>query len=159
MRRVIEAMLILLLVPGFNFAQSSQSNWDNLKQLAPGQPIWIVLNDAKSYKAEFQGVSSDAIVVCLATGDQTFEWQSVLRVSTQGRSHRRRNALLGLAMGTGAGVIVGVASPELGQGKCSQGSCVDAGQVLALGVAGAAAGAVVGAVIPTGGWHDVYRAR
>jgi hypothetical protein len=159
MRRVIEAMLILLLVPGFNFAQSPQRNWDNLKQLAPGQPIWIVLNDAKSYKAEFQGVSSDAIVVRLATGDQAFERQSVLRISTQGKSQRGRNALIGLAVGTGAGIIVGVASPELGQGKCSQGSCIDVGQVSALGVAGAAAGAVLGAVIPTGGWHDVYRAR
>jgi hypothetical protein len=59
----------------------------------------------------------------------------------------------------GAGIIVGVASPELGQGKCSQGSCVNATSVPVAGVAGAAAGAGLGAAIPTHGWHEVYRAR
>ena len=159
MKRVIETLLLLCLVSGCSLAQSPQSNWDNLKQLAPGQQIRIVLNDAKSYKAGFQSVTDDAIVVRLANDDQTFERQSVLRVSTQGKNHRRRNALIGLAVGTGAGIIVGVASPELGQGKCAQGSCVNAGTASLTGAAGAAAGAVVGAVIPTGRWHDVYRAR
>jgi hypothetical protein len=31
--------------------------------------------------------------------------------------------------------------------------------VAALGVWGAGLGSVMGAVIPTGRWHDVYRAR
>jgi hypothetical protein len=159
MKRIIETLPILLLVPGFNFAQSRQSDWDNLRQLAPGQSIRIVLNDAESCMAEFRGVTTDALVVRLAQGDQTLQRHSVLRVSTQHKSHRGRNALIGVAAGIGAGIIVGVASPELGQGKCSHGSCVDAGQVSALGVAGATAGAVVGAVIPRGGWHNVYRAR
>ena len=150
---------LLLLLPASAFAQASQSNWDNLKELAPGQQIEIVLNDAKGYKAEFQSVSDDAIVVRLKTGDQTLERQTILRISTQGRSHRRRNVLIGLAAGTGAGIIVGVASPELGQGKCPQGSCIDAGTASLTGAAGAAAGAVLGAAIPTGRWHDVYRAR
>jgi hypothetical protein len=159
MKRLIEAQLLLLLLPRFGLAQAAPNNWDNLKQLAPGQQIRVVLNDAKSYKAGFQSVTDDAIVVRLATGDQTFERQNVLRVSTQGNNHRRRNALIGLAVGMGAGIIVGVASPELGQGKCAQGSCVDAGTASLTGAAGAAVGAVTGAVIPTGGWHDVYRAR
>ena len=125
MKRVVETLLFLLLVPGFGLAQSSQNNWDNLKQLAPGQQIRIVLNNAKSYTGQFQSVSDAGIVVRSATGGQVFERQSVLRVSTQGKSHRGRNALIGLAVGTGAGIIVGIASPELGQGKCAQGSCVN----------------------------------
>ena len=157
MKRVVETLLLLLLVPGFSLAQSSQNNWDDLKQLAPGQQIRIVLNDAKSYKAEFQSVTGEAVVVRLATGDQTFERQTVLRVSTQSKSHRGRNALIGLAVGTGAGLIVGAASPELGQGTCGQGSCVNAASVALPGAAGAVVGAVIGAVIPTGRWHDVYR--
>ena len=159
MKRVIGALLLSLLLPGLDFAQSSQSDWDDLKQLAAGQQIRIVLNDAKSYNAAFQSVTGDAIVVRLANGDQTFERQSVLRVSTQGKSHRGRNALIGLAVGTGAGIIVGAASPELGQGTCGQGSCVNAASVALPGAAGAVVGAVIGAAIPTGRWHDVYRAR
>jgi hypothetical protein len=139
--------------------QNAKANWDNLKSLAPGDDIRIVLNDAKSYGAKFQSVSDEAIVVRVGTGEQTFTRETVLRVSAKGASHRRRNALLGLAAGTGTGVIVAVASPELGTGKCAQGSCVDAGFVSALGFVGAAIGAGVGAIVPTGGWHDVYRAR
>ena len=36
MKRVIGTLLLLLMVTGFGSAQSSQNNWDNLKQLAPG---------------------------------------------------------------------------------------------------------------------------
>lgn len=153
-----ETLLLVLILPGFGLAQSSMDNWDNLKELALGQQVRVVLNDAKSYEGKFESLTDDAIVVRLNTGDRTFERQRVLRVSTQGKSHRRRHALIGLAVGTGTGIIVGVASPELGQGKCSHGSCVDAGTASMTGAAGAAVGAVVGAVIPTGGWQNLYRA-
>jgi hypothetical protein len=146
------------MVPGFGLAQPLQNNWDNLRQLGPGQQIRIVLNDAESYTGQFQSASDERLVVRTGGTDQTFERQNVLRVSTRGTSHRGRNALIGLAVGAGAGVIVGVASPELGQGKCAQGSCVDAGTVSILGFWGGVLGAGLGAVIPTGGWHDVYRA-
>ena len=140
-------------------AKSPQANWDNLKGLATGDDIRLVLNDTKSYKAKFQSVSDETIAVRLVTGEQTFPRESVLRVSTKGKSHRGRNALIGLAVGAGAGVIVGVASPELGQGKCAQGSCINAESAALAGFVGAAVGTGLGAVLPTGGWHDVYRAR
>jgi small nuclear ribonucleoprotein (snRNP)-like protein len=158
MKRVTETLLLLLLVPGLSLAQSSQNNWDNLKQLAPGQQVQVVLNDAKSYRGQLQTVGDDALMLRLATGEQTFERQNVLRVSTRGKSHRGRNALIGLAVGAGAGVVVGVASPELGTGKCAQGSCVDAGTVSVVGFLGGVLGAGLGAAMPTRGWHDVYRA-
>ncbi len=158
MKGVIETLLPLLLVPALSFSESSQSSWDDLKQLAAGQQIRIVLNDAKSYEAKFQGVTDEAVVVRLATGDQVFGRHNVLRVSTRGKRHRGRNALIGLAVGAGAGVIIAVASPELGTGKCAQGSCVDAGTISQLGIVGGAVGAGLGAAIPTGAWYDVYRA-
>ena len=158
MKGAIETLLPLLLVPALSFAESSQSRWNDIKQLAAGQQIRIVLNDAKSYEAKFQSVTDEAVVVRLATGERTFERQNVLRVSTRGKRHRGRNALIGLAVGAGAGVIIAVASPELGTGKCAQGSCVDAGTISQLGVVGGAVGAGLGAAIPTGAWYDVYRA-
>jgi small nuclear ribonucleoprotein (snRNP)-like protein len=139
--------------------KSAQANWESLKQLASGQEVQVVLNDAKSYRGQLQSVGDDALVLRLATGEQTFERQNVLRVSTRGKGHRGRNTLIGLAVGAGAGVIVGVASPELGQGKCAQGSCINAESAALAGFVGAAVGTGVGAVLPTGGWHDVYRAR
>ncbi len=140
-------------------AKSRQANWENLKRLAPGQQIRVVLKDAKAYTGQFHSLSDEGLVIRTGGGEQTVERPSILRVSTQGKSHRGRNALIGLAVGAGAGVIVGVASPELGQGKCAQGSCINAVAPTLTGFVGAVAGAGLGAVLPTGGWRDVYRAR
>jgi RNase P/RNase MRP subunit p29 len=140
-------------------AQSAQDSWDNVKQLKPGQQIRVVLNDAKSYTGQMGSVSDEGLVIRTGGGEQTLERQNILRVSSQGKSHRGRNALIGLAVGAGAGVVIGVASPELGQGKCAQGSCTNAESATLAGFVGAAVGTGLGAVLPTGGWHDVYRTR
>lgn len=162
MKKLRMTVLSIVWVSSFTPAAVSTepANWDNLKQLAAGVEVKIVLNDAKAHGGQFKAVTDEAIVLRLASGaEQTFARQDVLRVSTEGKKHRGRNALIGLAVGTGAGVIVGVASPELGQGTCQQGSCVNAASVALPAFVGAAVGAGVGAVIPAGGWHDVYRAR
>jgi len=134
-------------------AKSTQANWDNLKGLTPGDDIRIVLNDKKSYRAKFQSVSDEAIVVRLATGDQAFERQSVLRVSTKGASHRTRNALIGAGVGAGVGAA--------GFGVCDYREVIPCGgEGAAIGaVLIAPIGAVAGALVPTGRWHDVYRGR
>jgi len=141
-------------------AVTNPADWNNLRQLAAGVEVAIVLNDASAHRGQFRALTDEAIVVRLATGDErTFQRQTVLRVSTRGRNHRGRNVLIGLAAGLGAGMIAGAASPELGQGTCQHGSCVNAASVAVPGFAGAVVGAAIGAAIPTGGWHDVYRAR
>jgi len=140
-------------------AQSAKDSWDNVKQLKPGQQIRVVLNDAKSYTGQMGSVSDEGLVIRTGGGEQTVARQNILRVSSQGKSHRGRNALIGLAVGAGAGVVIGVASPEVGQGKCAQGSCINAEAPTLTGFVGAAAGTALGAVLPTGGWHDVYRTR
>jgi hypothetical protein len=135
---------------------STQANWEVLKQLASGQQIRIVLNDAKSYKGQFQRVSDEELVVRSGGGDQTFARPSILRISTKGASHRGRNALIGAGVGAGVGAAA--------WGVCPQGGYREVipcgGKGAAIGAAMfAPMGALVGAVIPTGGWHDVYRVR
>ena len=131
--------------------QVALANWDNLKQLAPGQQIKVVLNDAKSYRGKLQTMSDEAIVVHLATGEQSFARQSVLRVSSKGQSHRWRNAAIGTAAGLGAGFLIGA--------KASSGSEIAPIIYLMAVPISAGAGAGVGAALPTGRWYDVYRAR
>jgi len=162
MKRLVLTILSLVFVSSLAVAaaKTDASSWDNLKELGPGMEVKIVLNDAREYSGEFKAVTDEALVLRLATGaEQSFARRDVLRVSTEGKKHRTRNTLIGLAIGTGAGVIVGVASPELGQGTCAHGSCINAESAAVTGIVGAAAGAAVGAAIPTGGWRDVYRAR
>jgi hypothetical protein len=152
MRRHIFAIIGALLLAGSASAQKPPDSWDNLKQLVPGEAVRVVLNDAKSYQGKFELVSDEAITVRLAAAEQSFARQDILRVSAKGDPHRMRNALIGA--GIGAGVAGALAAKNYHNDPESGAYAV------ALGIPFAAvAGAGVGAVMPTGGWHDIYRAR
>jgi hypothetical protein len=160
MRDVVGKLFLILLflsVPVSGMAQPAKDSWGNLKQLASGQQIWIVLNDAKSYSGQFQSVSNDGIVLRLGKDNQMFERQNVLRVSTKGASHRKRNALIGAGIGFAVGLGTGAAESASNRKEWPQNKYTEAGAIVGVGLAGV--GALIGAVLPTGGWHDVYRAR
>jgi hypothetical protein len=137
----------------------NQANWDRLKQLSAGEEIQVVQNDAKSSRSNFRSVTDEAIVVSTATGEQTIARQSILRVSSKGNGHRMRNALIGAGVGAGAGLGIGAAADSH---KACTGLCFNilpnAGKEIATPL-GAIVGAIIGAVVPTGGWHVIYRAR
>ena len=152
-QRVIVLLGVVTFVPLAAAApRQDKGNWDNLKQLAPNEQVRVVLNDAKSYRGEFQSVTEGSIVVRVATGVQSFAKENVLRVSTKGTSHTRRNALIGAAVGFGAGTAIIAAA-------CMSDDCKGAVAPILGATLGAPLGALVGFVIPTGGWHDVYRAH
>jgi hypothetical protein len=132
--------------------RQNKRTWDNLKQLAPNEQVRIVLNDARPYKGEFQSVSEATILVRVATGVQTFARENVLRVLTKGMSRPRRNALIGAVVGFGAGTAV-IA------GACLCADCRGPVAPILGATVGAPVGALVGFVMPTGGWHEVYRGR
>jgi hypothetical protein len=129
---------------------TSESDWEELKQLNRGLIIKVDLNDAKSYRGELQGSSDEEILVRLTSGETTFARQNIRRVSVKGESHRLRNTLIGAGIGAGFGL--GIASS--GCFGCS-GAKVKVVVAFMLGLPGAG----VGAIIPTGRWHEVYRAR
>ena len=135
--------------------RATKASWDNLKALPQGKEIQVVLNNAESYRGLLQTVTEEAIVVRTAGGEQTFTRQSILRVSTKGESHRGRNAVIGAIVGLAGGAATVAA---LCQGTTS---CTGTGTAALVvgGGFGAPVGAVAGAVIPTGGWRDIYRAR
>jgi len=151
MRRITGSVFLMLWLPLLVSAQDARESWDNLKKLVPGEGIRIVLKDAKSYRVTFESFDEGGIVVRTATGQQTYARDTVLRVSSKGQSHRLRNALIGAGIAggiSGAGVAATYSSdPESGA----------IGAVVGIPIA-TIAGAGVGALIPTGGWHDVYRA-
>lgn len=146
--------LALMAAPLFGAEPGAdKKNWDNLKQLAPHEQIQIVLNDLKAYRGEFQGVSDEAVVVRVATGDRTFARPDILRVSAKSKSRGHRNAWIGAGVGAGLGVVAVAMDCRNDRPGCSP-------EGVALGVPfGAGLGALVGALVPSGGWYAVYRAR
>ena len=146
-------------------SKGGSSSWDNLKSLTPGQEVHVVTNNVKSYQGEFESLSDGGITLRQATGEQTLARKDILRVSRKiGQNHRGRNALIGMVVGAGAGLVVGL-TPYMIQRNCTEGPAFNCGyppnphRAEALTPAGGLAGAAIGAVLPTGGWHDVYRAH
>ncbi|MGH9378554.1 MAG: hypothetical protein ACRD1I_07125 [Terriglobia bacterium] len=132
------------------------ANWNNLKQLAPGAEIKIVLNNKKSYRGSFQSVSDEAIVVRLRKIAQTFSRQEVFRVSTKGKSHRLRNTLIGAGVGAGAGFAFGAAA-DAGDFSFHFASGNSGKEIFIPSFA--VVGAIVGAALPARRWRSLYRAR
>jgi hypothetical protein len=135
-----------------------EGQWNNLKHLAAGDEVRVVLNDGKSYAAKFQGFSDEAIVVRAFAGEQTFSRQDVLRVSARKESHRMRNAIIGTAAGCGAGLGIAAGYAASQRKEWPQNHYFEVlGPILGAGFGGAGGG--LAAALSKGGWHDVYRAR
>jgi hypothetical protein len=144
-------------------SKGRSSSGDNLESLTPGQEIRVVMNNLKSYQGKFKSLSDGGITLQQAAGEQTLARNDILRVSRKkGQDHRARNMLIGAVVGAGAGLWIGL-SPYRGR-NCTEGPEFGCGYPpnphLAEGLtpAGGLAGAIVGGLVPTGGWHDVYRA-
>ena len=146
-------------------SKGRSSSWDNLKSLRPGQEIRVVMNNVKSYQGEFESLSDGGITLRQAAGEQTLARKDILRVSQKiGQDHSVRNVLIGTVAGACAGLVIGL-GPYYVQRNCTEGPEFNCGYppnshwVKVLTPVGGLGGAVIGAVVSTRGWHDVYRAR
>ena len=154
-RTVFPFLSILLIASPLCGAENPE--WNNLKQLSPGQQVRVQLNDGKFSKGDLQSVSDDAIVIRAKSADQTFQRSGVKKVSTRRSSHRARHALIGAAIGAGVGLGTGAAIDN----DCTPQDFIctgNKGKAILTPVFGLI-GAGIGALIPAGGWHEIYRQR
>jgi hypothetical protein len=147
----VVAVLLLLMVQGFGLAQSSQNNWDNLKQLRPGQKIEAVDSSMKTLKGAFVSVSDEAISLQVGKSEESVVRAKVVRISVRDTSHRTRNMLLGA--GILGGIALAATAVPLGITGNEGTSCGACAAAIAAGFGG---GAALGA-IP--GSRTVYRAK
>lgn len=130
-----------------------------MKSLKGGTEVRVAAV-SRDVRGQLQSVSDDVIVINSGKGQEMLTRQEVTRVSVKGDSHRLGNTLMGAAVGAGAGIGLGYGvTHESGcTGSCASifepksGVAVGAGGV-GLGVVGA----LIGAVLPTGGWHQGYK--
>lgn len=131
-------------------AQSNHGSWANLGKLTPGQRIQIVEVTGKRHSGTLVNVSDSAISFNDGAGLEGVPRQSVRSVKLLNHSHRLRNALIGGAVGAGAGGGITAAAWE------SHGFLGGKGAGAAVGaVIGGVGGLIVGALLPS---HDtIYR--
>jgi hypothetical protein len=130
------------------------ANWANLNQLVAGAEIRVTLANGKTLRGFMQFVTPESLAINATTSQETLSRKDIQRVALKRPGHRGRNTLIGLAIGTGAGLAAGA-------GVDSQANHSDwfpsAGKVVFTPL-GAIIGTVVGVALPTGGWRDLYRA-
>ena len=152
MSKLARSIAILLVFAIAAAAQSPGQDWSSVKALAPGTDVRVTA--ARTVRGTLQSVTDDSLIVNSGKGLETLARQEIARVSVKERGgHRGRNTLIGAAVGAGIGVGIGAAI-----GRCKGFCVVSQGDIIGV-TAGAlaAVGAIIGVIIPTGGWRDVYR--
>jgi hypothetical protein len=148
---------LLALTAGPLLGAVEKSDWSSLKQIAAGQTIKVAVKGGTSSQGDFQSASEDALVLRVAGEDRSIARDTVRRVSLKTNGRRGKHALIGAAIGGGGGLGAGIAIDN----DCSATSIVCTGNKgkAILTPAFALLGAGIGALLPAGGWREIYRAR
>jgi len=147
--RQMKRALAIAFAAGIAAAQSP--DWAAVKGIAKDIEVRVSSSDGKSMRGKFQSASDDSLILAASNAEQTVARAQIKRVSTKKKNHRLRNTLIGAGIGGGTGAAIGAST------KDDEGFFAIAEEVLAP--SGAAFGALIGALIPTGGWRDVYRVK
>jgi hypothetical protein len=131
------------------------ANWVNLNQLVAGSEIRVTLATGKTMRGFVQRVTAESLAINATTSQETLSRQDIRRVALKRPGHRGRNTLIGLAIGTGAGLAVGAGVDSQSRGQYDL--FPNSGKAV-LSPLGALVGTVIGVALPTGGWREVYRA-
>jgi hypothetical protein len=149
----LAAMLVFLAA--IASAQAKFTDWNTVKALATGAEVRITTG-SRTVRGRVLRVTEDTLVLGSGKSQEMFPQQEVKRVLLRGDSHRGRNSLIGLGGGAALGVIIGAAAHQDCSGWCffntSRGADA-AGGAIALG----GIGAIVGALIPSRSWLEIYR--
>jgi hypothetical protein len=153
------APIVLLVAVQSGLAQppTARTNWGNIKQLAPGADIRVELKDRGTVLGQFQSAAADSLVINSRRGQETLTQQTVARVWSVRKSHRMRNALIGLGIGAGAGLGIGAGIDSKTCHTCLL-NLPNVGKEIFTPI-GALAGGLIGFFLPMGGWQEVYRAQ
>lgn len=155
MRKHLRGAILVLAFTAPAAAQSTAQSWDSVKALTAGESVRVTAGSG-TVSGPLQIATDDSLTVGTGQGSQIFTRQQISRVSVKKQNHRGRNTLIGLSVGAAAGA--GAAAAAHGSNSSSgfnfgsRGAWAGAGAAI-FGVLGA----IVGAVIPTGGWQDVYK--
>jgi hypothetical protein len=156
MKKAILGLVWVVLVPGLVTAQAGEDSWDNLKQLQVGQSIEVVDTHMRSLKGDFIAFTDEVITLRQGKQERAVARPEVARVSLTVRraSHRKRNMILGAAIGGGAGLTIGVLADAVASGEST--GCT--GCIVGFTAAGAGGGLGLGAL--SGAQYKViYRAK
>jgi hypothetical protein len=148
---------IIVFIAGFIFGAvlcygqtPATTEWSILASIDPGHKVRVETS-MKKHTGTFAGASGEAITLNTKDGQLSISRADVVRVYSQSKSNRVRNALIGAGVGTALGVV---SYATFGTTLRNEGA-ENTGLQLVIAPLG---GAAVGALIPTGSMKKIYDA-
>ena len=152
LRQIYRLAVVFALTTISVAAQTNAATWNSVQSLRAGTAVRIAAGP-RTVRGKIDRVTDGRLELTSTKGQEMFTLQEVSRVWIKKPGHRKRNTLIGLGIGAGVGLGIGLAAST-----CKGFGCIGAGAVeIGAPVAFAVVGTAIGAVIPTGGWREVYR--
>ena len=148
---LVAALTLSTVVAVPSVGSAANTDWDALRTLKLDQQIRVKLRNARLIEGAFQSVNNLGITLRPAESDQTLGRDDVLRVYSLRKNHRARNFAIGAGIGVALAALA-VSANHWGENTGIRST----GWIWPVGVSFFGG---IGAAIPTGGWHEVYRAR
>ncbi len=146
------AFCAIIIACGLAYAEPT-GKWDDVARLMPTSQILVETTGSKPLQGTLESVTDDVVVIKRSEKQEPIARNSIIRLAVRTTSHRLRNSLIGLAVGTAIGIGVAAIDAHTCTGLlCGLGGVT----LLPFEMIG---GTAVGAAVPTGGWLDVYRTR
>jgi hypothetical protein len=101
---LMKSLLIALASVGLILASPVSKTWESLGKLDSGTPIEVVTSN-RAEKGEFVSSSTESLTIRTRRGEQRFLRKEVVRVVSRRKSHRMRNVLIGVGVGTAIGLV------------------------------------------------------
>ncbi|MGD0497136.1 MAG: hypothetical protein ABSC23_01745 [Bryobacteraceae bacterium] len=153
--RNIDRALIALLVTAAVAAAQPAGGWTSVKALSSGADVRVSVAKSKTVSGRLESVSDTSLTINPGNGLQSIDREQITQVSVKTKARRMRSMWIGLAVGAGAGAVLGGAAAS----ECSKGICSGHGAALIAGGIGGGAlvGALIGAAVSHGGWREIYK--
>jgi len=148
-RRLAIALIAVtaLLVASIDVnAQTNLNDWSRLSSLTTGSKVSVKLKDGKSVEGKVSGVSDAALSLTVKNKPLDLKREDVLSVQQVVKKSATKSTLIGLAVGTGTGALIGgIADASVNDGGFEKIDNVAAGAVTVIGaVAGTVTGFLIG---------------
>lgn len=146
MRQFLQTTLTLTICAGLLLG-----DWKGISNIGQGHKIRVETS-TKKYKGAFLTISDTALKLNFKDGEVSVPRAEVLRVYSQSQSHRLRNTIIGAAIGTAIGIALYFTLGALIRNESGE-------ETAPYLIGPIAAGAALGAVLPTGKMVKIYDAK
>ncbi|MBZ5632796.1 MAG: hypothetical protein LAO55_06645 [Acidobacteriia bacterium] len=143
-----------VLIPLLAAAAAGQvltANWDNVRMIAAGTDVRVAADNSKPIQGKLDSITDNNLVIKQGTGTQSFVRAEIHSVGIRRNGHRLRKVLIGIGVGTAAGLAIGGATANNCTGIGCGGMRVATG-----GLVGLIGGMITGLVWSSGEWRQVY---